>query len=80
MGMYSPKVIIVSTFHPQALEGAFYLYEKGVGEEVRISYLQLAQSLEEYVGKIFNEWIALVEKELHRHLETPLMQRSVQSK
>ena len=51
-----------------------------MGEEVRYSYLQLAQSLEEYVGKMFNEWISLVEKELSRHLETPLMQRSVQSK
>ena len=44
------------------------------------TYLQLAQSLEEYVGKTFNEWIALVERDLDRHLETPLMQRSVQSK
>ena len=47
---------------------------------MNLSYLQLAQSLEEYVGKIFNEWIALVDKELNQHLETPLMQRSVQSK
>ena len=44
------------------------------------TYLQLAQSLEEFVGKTFNEWIALVEKDLDRHLETPLMQRSLQSK
>jgi hypothetical protein len=64
----------------QSLEGAFYLYEKGVGEEVRYSYLQLAQSLEEFVGKTFNEWISLVDKELHSHLETPLMQRSMQNK
>lgn len=62
------------------MEGAYYLHEKGVGEEVSYSYLQLAQSLEEYVGKMFNEWISLVEKELSRHLETPLMQRSIQSK
>lgn len=64
----------------QSLEGAFYLHEKGVGEEVSYSYLQLAQILEEYVGKTFNEWISLVDKELNRHLETPLMQRSAQSK
>lgn len=56
------------------------MHEKGVGEEVSHSYLQLAQSLEESVGKMFNEWISLVEKELGQHLETPLMQRSVQSK
>ncbi len=62
------------------MEGAFYLYDKGVGDEVRQTYLQLAQSLEEYVGKTFNDWIALVERDLDRHLETPLMQKSVQSK
>lgn len=56
------------------------MHEKGVGEEVSYSYLQLAQSLEEHVGKMFNEWISLVEKELSRHLEMPLMQRSLQSK
>ena len=70
----------MSIFSFQALEGAFYLYEKGVGEEVGYTYLQLAQSLEEFVGKTFNEWIALVEKDLEKHLETPLMQRSIQSK
>ena len=47
-----------------------------MGEEVRYSYLQLAQSLEEFVGKTFNDWIALVEKDLGKHLETSLMQRS----
>ena len=62
------------------MEGAFYLYEKGIGEEVKLTYLQLAQSLEEFVGKTFNDWIALVERDLERHLETPLMQKSVQSK
>lgn len=72
--------MLVEVFGLQALEGAFYLHEKGIGEEVSYSYLQLAQVLEEFVGKTFNDWIALVEKELNRHLETPLMQRSVQSK
>lgn len=62
------------------MEGAFYLYDKGVGEEVSYTYLQLAQSLEEFVGKTFNEWIALVEKDLDRHLEMPLMQRSMQTR
>ncbi len=57
----------------QTMEGAFYLYEKGVGEEVQYGYLQLAQSLEEYVGKTFNDWVVTVDKELGRHLETQLM-------
>ena len=38
-----------------------------------MNYLKLAQSLEEYIGKTFNEWVATVEKELASHLETPLM-------
>lgn len=38
-----------------------------------VTYLKLAQSLEEYIGKMFNEWVVTVEKELARHLETPLM-------
>ena len=57
------------------MEDAFYLYEKGIGEEIHYSYLQLSQSLEEFVGKTFNDWIALVEKDLNRYLEIPLMQK-----
>ena len=57
----------------QCLEAAFYLYEKGIGEEVSVSYLKLAQNLEEYIGKTFNDWVMTVEKELARHLETQLM-------
>ena len=57
----------------QCLEAAFYLYEKGIGEEVSVNYLKLAQSLEEYIGKTFNGWVVTVEKELARHLETQLM-------
>lgn len=55
------------------MEQAFFLHEKGVGEEVHCQYLQLAQSLEEFIGKTFNEWVATVEKELLKHLEQPLM-------
>ncbi len=62
--------------HPQCLERAFFLHEKGVGEEIHYQYLQLAQSLEEFIGKTFNEWVATVDKELRRHLEQPLMARS----
>lgn len=38
-----------------------------------VNYLKLAQNLEEYIGKTFNEWVVTVEKELARHLETQLM-------
>ena len=63
----------------KSLEAAFYLYEKGVGEEVHCSYLRLAQNLEEFIGKTFNDWVVTVEKELERLLETPLMAK-VQNK
>ena len=55
--------------------GGVLPYEKGVGEEVHHSYLQLAQSLEEFVGKMFTDWTNSVERELDRLLETPLMLR-----
>ena len=63
----------IHVFVSQCLEAAFYLYEKGIGEEVSVNYLKLAQNLEEYIGKTFNDWVVTVEKELARHLETPLM-------
>jgi len=46
-----------------------------VGEEVHHNYLQLAQSLEEFVGKMFTDWTNSVERELDKLLETPLMLR-----
>ena len=70
-------IIYISGF-VQCLEEAFYLYEKGVGEEVRHSYLQLAQNLEEFVGKMFNDWTHSVEKELERLLQQPLMLKKMQ--
>ena len=60
----------------QCLEGAYYLYERGVGEEVRHTYLQLAHNLEEFVAKMFNEWTNSIEKELSKQLEIPLMQKT----
>ena len=44
-----------------------------MGEEVHIQYDSLAQSLEEFIGKTFNEWVLTVEKELSKRLEVPLM-------
>jgi len=58
------------------LEQAYFLHEKGVGEEVRFQYVSLAQSIEEFVGKTFNNWVITVEKELTKYLEVPLMVKS----
>ena len=44
-----------------------------MGEESQVSYQGLAQSLEEFIGKTFNEWADSVERELQRYLEVPLM-------
>ena len=38
-----------------------------------MSYQGLAQSLEEFIGKTFNDWADSVERELQRYLEVPLM-------
>ena len=62
---------------PKALEKAFFLHEKGQGEEAMFQYLQLAQALEEYIGKLFNEWIVTVEKDLGKYLDRPLIVRLV---
>ena len=63
-----------STF--QALEKAFFLHQQGMGEEARLQYLQLAQALEEFIGKTFNEWAGTIEREPTRYLEVPLMVKS----
>ena len=44
-----------------------------MGEESLMSYQGLAQSLEEFIGKTFNDWADSVERELQRYLEVPLM-------
>ena len=58
------------------MEKAYYLREKGYAEEVMMIYQQLSQNLEEFVGKMFNEWGSSVDKDLKRHLEVPLMCKS----
>ena len=60
----------------QCLEKAYFLHEKGIGEEVHFQYVSLAQSIEEFVGKTFNNWVVTVEKELTKYLEVPLMVKS----
>lgn len=39
-------------------------------------YNQLLSSLEEYIRKIYNEWIEGVEKDLMSRLDIPLMTRT----
>ena len=61
---------------PQVLEGVHFLHEKGVGEEVRLTYQRLAQSLEEFIGRQFSDWLASVSRDLPKYLEVPLMSKS----
>lgn len=61
----------------QVLEKAFYLHEKGQGEEAKLQYLRLSQNLEEFVGKTFNEWVVTVDKDLDKNLELTLMAKSL---
>ena len=46
------------------------------GEEIKQQYQQLAQALDEFVRKVFNEWTATVEKDTSKLLDTTLMARN----
>lgn len=46
------------------------------GEEIKQQYQQLAQALDEYVRKTFNEWTTTVDKDTNNLLDVPLMCRS----
>ena len=46
------------------------------GEEIKQQYQQLAQALDEYVRKTFNEWTTTVDKDTSNLLDVPLMCRS----
>ena len=48
-----------------------------VGEEIKQQYQQLAQALDEFVRKVFNEWTATVEKDTGKLLDTALMARNI---
>ncbi|KAJ7388006.1 hypothetical protein OS493_040455, partial [Desmophyllum pertusum] len=47
-------------------EQIFLLPLIGTGEEIRTQYQQLAQALDEFVRKTFNEWTSTVDKESHQ--------------
>ena len=53
----------------KALEAAHVLHHVGMGEETCQQYQQLAQAIDEFIGKTFNDWVSTVEKELWRYLE-----------
>ncbi|XP_031567025.1 dynein heavy chain 2, axonemal-like, partial [Actinia tenebrosa] len=60
----------------EVLDKAFFLPQIGSGDEIRTQYQQLAQALDEFVRKTFNEWTATVDKESAKLLEIPLMKRN----
>jgi len=62
----------------EVLEKATYLKQIGQGDEVKSQYTQLAQALDEYVRKTFNEWTTTVDKDIGKLLEIPLMSRSTE--
>ena len=41
-----------------------------------MQFNELSQALEEYISKLFHEWVSTVEKELQRYLDLYLMKRS----
>jgi dynein heavy chain len=53
-----------------------FLPPAGVGDEARAQYKQLAQALEEFVSKMFDEWASTVSHDQLKKLEVPLMARS----
>ncbi|XP_066933177.1 dynein axonemal heavy chain 2-like [Clytia hemisphaerica] len=58
------------------LKNAKALPMVGLGEEIKQQYQQLAQALDEYVRKTFNEWTTTVDKDTNKLLDVPLMCRS----
>ena len=68
-------ILFLSLFF-KVLEGAFFLHEKGQGEEAKLQYIQLSTALEEFVSHLFDDWVTTVEKDLQRYLDVPLMVKS----
>eukprot|EP00794_Sanderia_malayensis_P010712 gene10712-11859_t len=60
------------------LEKSKYLTQCGAGDEKKAQYQQLAQALDEYVRKTFNEWTVTIDKDTAKLLEIPLMSRSME--
>lgn len=62
------------------LSKAFFLPEIGLGQETRTAYAQLAQALDEFVRKTFNEWTNTVDDQCVRKLDKSLMQKGAVQK
>uniref|UniRef100_A0A8C4S375 Dynein axonemal heavy chain 2 n=1 Tax=Erpetoichthys calabaricus TaxID=27687 RepID=A0A8C4S375_ERPCA len=60
----------------EVLAKAHFIPNIGTGEEVRASYQQLVQILDDMVRKIFTEWNQTLDKNNLKRLEMPLMTRS----
>ncbi len=60
------------------LQQAYYLQEFApeARSEVTNEYNQVAGSLEEYIKKVFNEWLAAVEENALARLNIPLLLRN----
>lgn len=54
--------------------------EIGLGQETRTAYTQLAQALDEFVRKTFNEWTSTVDDQCIRRLDIALMQKGAVTK
>ncbi|XP_065644391.1 dynein axonemal heavy chain 2 isoform X2 [Hydra vulgaris] len=61
-----------------ALKEATFLPKVGLGDEIKQQYSQLAQALDDYVRKLFNEWTNTVEKDTVKLLDVPLMCKNTQ--
>ena len=65
--------------HPVAvLQKAHFLPQVGLGEEIKVQYHQLSQSLDDFVRKFFNDWTNTVDKDTNKLLDSPLMCRSTE--
>nr|XP_039250408.1 dynein heavy chain 2, axonemal-like [Styela clava] len=64
----------------EVLNNAFFLPEIGLGQETRTAYTQLAQALDEFVRKTFNEWTSTVDDQCIRKLDRSLMQKGAVTK
>ena len=59
----------------RTLERAYYLHHAGQGEEAKLQYDRLANSLGIFVNKMFDDWASSIDREVSKLLDTYLMCR-----
>uniref|UniRef100_W5N7B2 Dynein axonemal heavy chain 2 n=1 Tax=Lepisosteus oculatus TaxID=7918 RepID=W5N7B2_LEPOC len=59
----------------EVLQRAHFVPQIGSGEEARTAYLQLAQTLDELVRRMFSEWSQSIDRHSLKRLDSPLMSR-----